>query len=157
MTVKTNAARILDGLRISYDLREYKVDENDLSAPAVAEKIGLPVEQVFKTLVLRGDKTGIMLACIPGGAELNLKALAAISGNKKTEMVALKEVQPLTGYIRGGVSPIGTKKKFPVFVEESALNWPFIAVSAGIRGCQLLLVPTDLIRAVAAQTGRFGS
>lgn len=157
MSVKTNAARILDGLRIGYDLREYKVDESDLSAPAVAEKIGMPVEQVFKTLVLRGDKTGIMLACIPGGAELNLKALAAASSNKKTEMVALKEVQPLTGYIRGGVSPIGTKKKFPVYIDDSALNWPVIAVSAGIRGCQLLLAPDDLIQAVTARTGCFGN
>lgn len=147
---KTNAARLLDGLQINYELREYAVDENDLSAANVAAKVGLPLAQVFKTLVLRGDKTGVLMACIPGGDELNLKKLAAVSGNKKVEMVALKEVQPLTGYIRGGVSPMGTKKRYPVYLDESAQQFPSIAVSAGMRGCQILIAPQDLASAAAA-------
>ncbi|MCX7780638.1 MAG: Cys-tRNA(Pro) deacylase [Negativicutes bacterium] len=149
---KTNAARILDGLGIRYELREYEVDENDLSAANVAAKVGMPPEQVFKTLVARGDKTGIVMACVPGDAELDLKELAAASGNKKVEMVALKEVQPLTGYVRGGVSPLGAKKRYPVFVDESIELWPVIAVSAGVRGCQIVLDPRELIRAVEAKT-----
>lgn len=148
---KTNAARILDNLKINYDLKEYKVDENDLSAENVANKIGMPAKQVFKTLVARGDKNGVLLACIPGAAELNLKALAQVSGNKKVEMVHLKEVQGLTGYIRGGVSPLGTKKRYPVFIDESCLDWPSIAVSAGIRGCQIIVDPKDLAKAVEAK------
>ncbi|HEX3030660.1 MAG TPA: Cys-tRNA(Pro) deacylase [Bacillota bacterium] len=150
---KTNAARLLDGLKIPYELKEYQVDENDLSAENVASKVGLPPEQVFKTLVARGDKTGVLLACIPGSVELDLKALAAVSGNKKTELVALKEVQSLTGYIRGGVSPLGTKKKYPVYLDESAFQFPFISVSAGIRGGQLLLEAGHLAKAVEAVTG----
>lgn len=149
--MKTNAARILDKMGISYRLSEYEVDESDLSAENVADKIGMPPEQVFKTLVARGDKTGILLACIPGSAELDLKALAAASGNKKVDMVPLKEVQPLTGYIRGGVSPVGTKKPYPVYLDASVTAWTAIAVSAGIRGCQLLIAPADLIRAVSGR------
>ena len=148
---KTNAARILDGLHISYELREYEVDETDLSATNVAAKVGMPPEQVFKTLVARGDKTGVIMACVPGDGELDLKELAAASGNKKVEMITLKEVQPLTGYIRGGVSPLGAKKKYPVFIDETALLYPIIAVSAGIRGCQIMLRPEDLILAVEAK------
>lgn len=148
---KTNAARLLDGLRIIYELKEYDVDENDLSAESVAAKVGLPAEQVFKTLVVRGDKSGVIMACIPGAAELDLKKLAAASGNKRAEMAPLKEVLPLTGYIRGGVSPIGAKKKYPVFLDESALQWSFLSVSAGIRGCQLLLAPAALIQATGAK------
>lgn len=147
---KTNAARILDGLKIRYELREYQVDESDLGAENVAGKVGLPAEQVFKTLVARGDKTGVLLACIPGSAELNLKAIASVSGNKKVEMVHLKDVKGLTGYIRGGVSPLGTKKKYPVFIDESAEKWLAIAVSAGVRGCQIIAAPDDLARAVEA-------
>lgn len=147
---KTNAARILDGLNIKYELREYVVDEDDLSAASVAQKVGMPPEQVFKTLVVRGDKTGILMACVPGDAELDLKELAAASGNKKVEMVSLKEVQPLTGYIRGGVSPLGAKKQYPVFIDETIILWPVIAVSAGIRGCQIIVEPDDLIAAVRA-------
>ncbi|HMK51696.1 MAG TPA: aminoacyl-tRNA deacylase, partial [Thermodesulfobacteriota bacterium] len=113
---KTNAARFLDGLRMDYKLIEYEVDESDLSAESVAGKVNLPLEQVFKTLVARGDKTGVLMACIPGNAELDLKAIATISGNKKVEMVHVKEIQQLTGYIRGGVSPIGTKKPYPIFL-----------------------------------------
>ncbi|EGO64081.1 Cys-tRNA(Pro) deacylase [Acetonema longum] len=147
---KTNAARLLDGLGITYELKEYDVDENDLSAESVAAKVGLPAEQVFKTLVVRGDKSGVIMACIPGAAELDLKKLAAASGNKKAEMVPLKEVLPLTGYIRGGVSPIGAKKKYPVFLDESASQWSFLSISAGLRGGQLLLAPAALIQATGA-------
>lgn len=147
-TKKTNAARILDGLKIKYELKEYKVDLDDLSAVNVAGKVGMPVEQVFKTLVARGDKTGVLMACIPGNGELNLKALAAVSGNKKVEMVHLKEVQGLTGYVRGGCSPLGAKKDYPVYIDESANNWPIIAISAGKRGEQIMLAPADLVQAV---------
>lgn len=149
---KTNAARILDGLHINYELREYVVDETDLSATSVAQKVDMPAEQVFKTLVARGDKTGVLMACVPGDAELDLKELAAASGNKKVEMVSLKEVQPLTGYIRGGVSPLGAKKRYPVFIDETVLLWPVIAISAGIRGCQMIVRPDDLVAAVEAKT-----
>ncbi|WP_378956615.1 Cys-tRNA(Pro) deacylase [Pelosinus sp. sgz500959] len=145
---KTNVARILDGLKITYELREYKVDENDLSAESVALKIGRPLREVFKTLVACGDKNGVLLACIPGGAELDLKALATLSGNKKVEMVPLKDVQKLTGYIRGGVSPLGTKKQYHVYVDESMMLWEKISISAGVRGCQILIAPNDLLTAV---------
>ena len=141
---KTNAARLLDTLGIRYQLVEYEVDESDLSAESVARKVNLPPDQVFKTLVVRGDRRGIFLACIPGDAELDLKRMAEKSGNKRVEMVPVKEILPLTGYIRGGVSPIGTKKRFPFFLDESAMRFPFIAVSAGIRGAQLLVDPKDL-------------
>lgn len=145
---KTNAARILDGLRIEYRLQEYQVNLDDLSAEAVALKVGLPADQVFKTLVVRGDKSGVILACIPGASELDLKALAAVSGNKKAEMVPLKEVLGITGYIRGGVSPLGAKKAFPVYVDDTIGNWPVVAISAGIRGCQMILAPDALLRAI---------
>src|SRR5438477_11717887 len=151
MPAKTNAARILDAAGISYQLREYEVDEDDLSAPRVAEKIGMPPEQVFKTLVARGDRTGVLLACIPGNAELDLKALAAASGNKKVELVAVKEVLGLTGYVRGGVSPIGAKKEYPVYLDETVDLWDVIAVSAGLRGFQMVLAPGDLARIVKAR------
>ncbi len=144
--VKTNAARMLDAAGIHYELREYTVDERDLSAPSVAAKIGMPVEQVFKTLVVRGDRSGVLIACIPANAELDLKALAAASGNKKVELVPVKEVLGLTGYIRGGVSPVGTRKPYPFYLEETAILWDVISVSAGVRGCQLILAPNDLAR-----------
>jgi Cys-tRNA(Pro)/Cys-tRNA(Cys) deacylase len=149
--IKTNAARILDRENVRYELREYTVDENDLSAPHVAEAIGMPADQVFKTLVLRGDRTGVLLASIPANTELDLKGLGAASGNKKVEMVAVKEVLPLTGYIRGGVSPMGLRKAYPYFLDETAEIWDLIAVSAGIRGCQVVLAPADLIRVTGAQ------
>jgi len=149
---KTNAARILDGLSIRYELRHYTVDEDDLSAPTVAAKVGLPPGQVFKTLVVKGDKRGVMVVCLPGNGELDLKRLAAVSGNKRVEMVPLKDVQPLTGYIRGGVSPLGTKKAYPTVVDASALQFEQIAVSAGIRGCQMVLSPEDLLKAVGTAT-----
>ncbi len=135
-----------------YELRHYPVDEQHLSAPEVAEAIGMPPEQVFKTLVARGDRGGVVLAAIPANAELDLKALASASGNKKVELVAVKEVLTLTGYIRGGVSPIGTKKPYPVYLDETAEIWDIISVSAGIRGCQMLLSPADLTRITGAQS-----
>jgi len=147
-SVKTNAARMLDLANIPYQLREYPVDENDLSAPHVAAAIGMPPEQVFKTLVARGDRTGVLMACIPASSELDLKALAAASGNKKVELAPLKEVLGLTGYIRGGVSPVGTKKPYPVYLDETAELWDIISVSAGVRGCQMLVAPGDLARVV---------
>ena len=148
---KTNAARILDAAGIHYELREYQVDEEDLSAPPVAEKIGLPAEQVFKTLVARGDRNGVLMACIPANTELDLKALAGASGNKKVELVAVKEVLGLTGYIRGGVSPIGARKPYPFYLDETADLWDVISVSAGVRGCQMLLAPDDLARVTNGQ------
>jgi Cys-tRNA(Pro)/Cys-tRNA(Cys) deacylase len=149
--VKTNAARILDAAGVHYELREYGVDEDDLSAPRVAEKIGMPPGQVFKTLVARGDRSGVLIAAIPGNTELDLKALAAASGNKKVELVAVKEVLGLTGYIRGGVSPIGTRKPYPLYLDETAGLWDTISVSAGVRGSQMLLAPDDLTRVLAAR------
>src|SRR5262249_24769482 len=150
MPVKTNAARILDAASIHYELREYEVDEDDLSAPRVAEKIGMPPEQVFKTLVARGDRTGVLMAAIPANTELDLKALAAASGNKKVELVAVKEVLGLTGYIRGGVSPIGVQQPYPFFLDETAILFDTISVSAGVRGCQMILAPDDLVRVTGA-------
>src|SRR5215467_2224444 len=141
---KTNAARLLDQVGVPYELRHYPVNEEDLSAPHVAQAIGMPPEQVFKTLVVRGDRTGVLLACIPANTELDLKALAAGSGNKKVDLVLVKEVLALTGYIRGGVSPVGTRKPYPLFLDETADLWDVISVSAGVRGCQVLLSPSDL-------------
>lgn len=147
---KTNAARILDKNKISYSLGEYEVDVDDLSALNVAKKIGMQLEKVFKTLVVRGDKNGVLMACIPGGAELDLKNLASISDNKKVEMVHLKEIQGLTGYIRGGVSPLGSKKAYPVYIDSSVESWDQIAISAGMRGFQILINPKDLIKVTNA-------
>ena len=147
---KTNAARLLDSAGVRYEIREYEVDENDLSAPHVAEAIGMPPEQVFKTLVARGDRSGVLMASIPANTELDLKAVATASGNKKVELVAVKEVLGLTGYIRGGVSPVGTKKPYPLFLDETAELWDVISVSAGMRGQQLLVAPADLIRVTSA-------
>ena len=141
---KTNAARILEGLKIPFTLKEYPVDESDLSAEHVAQQVGLPANQVFKTLVARGDRTGVLVAVVPGDGELDPKALAAASGNKKVELIALKELQPLTWYLRGGCSPLGMKKKYPVFLDESARSFPFVSVSAGLRGLQLFLEPEHL-------------
>ncbi|MCR5757418.1 MAG: Cys-tRNA(Pro) deacylase [Selenomonas sp.] len=147
---KTNAARILDTLGISYELKTYEVDESDLSAVHVAESVGMPIEMVYKTLVCRGDKNGVLMAVIPGGGELDLKALAAASGNKRVEMVHLKEVFGLTGYIRGGCSPLGAKKDYPVYLDDSAKQQEVIAISAGKRGEQIILKPADLVQAAKA-------
>jgi Cys-tRNA(Pro)/Cys-tRNA(Cys) deacylase len=151
--MKTNAARILDALGIVYQLREYPVDEADLTAPTVARKVGLPPEQVFKTLVCRGDRQGVCLAVVPGDAELDLKALARLTGDKSIDTVPLKEVQPLTGFIRGGVTAIGGKKEYPVYADETVELFDLIAVSAGVRGTQILLAPADYLRAVRARCG----
>ncbi len=148
--MKTNAVRLLDERKIPYELRKYEVDPNDLTAETVAAKIGLPLEQVFKTLVVRGDCNGICFAVVPGSAELNLKALAKLSGDRKAELVALKEVQPLTGYIRGGVTAIAAKKDYPVYLDESALLFDLISVSAGMRGIQIVLKPDDYIALTSA-------
>ena len=148
MSAKTNAVRILDGLGISYELREYEVDPEDLAAETVARKIAMPVEQVFKTLVVEGDRFGVCLAVIPGNYQLDLKALAKQTGDRKVDTVALKDVQPLTGYIRGGVTALACKKDYPVYVEEIAQLFDVISVSAGMRGLQILLRPEDYIRAV---------
>ena len=151
---KTNAARILDGLGVSYELKEYPVDLDDLSAVHVAEMVGMPIEKVFKTLVARGDKTGVLMACIPGDGELDLKELAAVSGNKRVEMVHLNEVLGLTGYVRGGCSPLGAKKAYPVYLDASAKTQSTISISAGKRGEQILLAPADLIRAANATVAK---
>jgi len=147
---KTNAARILDEKKIEYKLIEYKVDEEHLDAVHVAAEVGLPAAQVFKTLVVRGDKTGPVFAVIPGDGELDLKALAKVSGNKRAELVHLKEVLPLTGYIRGGCSPLGAKKNYPVYLDETCILWEQIAISAGQRGLQIFLKPDDLVTATGA-------
>ena len=148
--MKTNAVRILDALNIPYKLRDYEVDPDDLAAESVAEKIGMPPEQVFKTLVARGDRNGPCFAVIPGNYELNLKSLAEATGDRKIHLVPLKEVQPLTGYIRGGVTALGAKKDFPVILDELAEIFDVISISAGIRGTQILLAPADYIRAAHA-------
>jgi Cys-tRNA(Pro)/Cys-tRNA(Cys) deacylase len=146
--VKTNAVRILDTLGIGYELRDYEVDESDLSATTVARKVGLPPEQVWKTLVARGDRHGPCFAVLAGNAELDLKALARATGDRKIDTVALKEVQPLTGYIRGGVTVLGARKAFAVFVDQAIERYERVAVSAGVRGTQVVLAPTDYLRAV---------
>ncbi|MBD2092126.1 Cys-tRNA(Pro) deacylase [Microcoleus sp. FACHB-1515] len=158
--MKTNAARILDNLGIPYELRSYEVDPDDLAAESVAAKIGFPPEQVFKTLVARGDtvpgrhdRNGICLAVIPGNMQLDLKALAQLAGFRKAETVSLKEVQPLTGYIRGGVTALGCKKDYPVYVDELIALFDVISISAGVRGTQILIAPDDYVRAVRAKVG----
>ena len=148
--MKTIAARMLDQLKIAYELRAYEVDESELDAITVARKVDMPPEATFKTLVARGDKSGVVMACIPGNAELDLKKMAAVTGNKRLELVAVKEIQSLTGYIRGGVSPLGSKKKYPLFLDESVLEHPRVSVSAGQRGLQMILSPDDLQRATGA-------
>src|SRR5690349_21918670 len=149
--MKTNAARILDTLGIPYELREYEVDPDDLSAETVAAKVGMPAEQVFKTLVAKGDRTGVLMAVVPGNAELDLKALARLSGDRKVDTVPLKELQPLTGYIRGGVTALGGKKEYPVYADETIELFDVISVSAGVRGTQILLAPADYLRATRAK------
>jgi Cys-tRNA(Pro)/Cys-tRNA(Cys) deacylase len=153
--VKTNAARVLDRLGIKYELREYDVDPDDLSAETVATKVGLPPEQLFKTLAVRGDRNGIYLAVIPANEELDFKVLAHHTGDRKVDMVPLKEVQAATGYIRGGVTALACKKDYPVYIDELAEICDVISVSAGMRGLQILLAPGDYIRAVKARVVAF--
>ncbi|MEI6137683.1 MAG: Cys-tRNA(Pro) deacylase [Mariniphaga sp.] len=150
MTKKTNAARILDRLKIHYELVEYIVDESDLSAIHLAETAGIPISQVFKTLVLEGDKMGNFVCIIPGGEEIDLKKAAIASSNKKVAMIRMKDLEQLTGYIRGGCSPLGMKKNFSVYIDEAAFNQDFIYISAGIRGMQIRLSPDDLVKACKA-------
>lgn len=151
--MKTNAVRLLDQLGIAYELREYEVDENDLSATTVAAKVNLPPEQVFKTLLARGDRHGPLFALIPADRELDLKALARLSGDRKVDTVALKEVQPLTGYVRGGVTVLGAKKAFPVYADETVELFDVISVSAGTRGTQIFVDPIEYARAIKATLG----
>jgi Cys-tRNA(Pro)/Cys-tRNA(Cys) deacylase len=153
LRVKTNAARLLDSLGIAYEVRQYEVDPEDLAAESVARKVGLPPEQVFKTLVARGDKHAVAFAVVPGDQQLDLKALAQLTGDKKIDTVALKEVQPLTGYIRGGVTALAAKKNYPVFADETIELFDTISVSSGVRGAQLILSPADYIRATNAKVG----
>jgi Cys-tRNA(Pro)/Cys-tRNA(Cys) deacylase len=150
--MKTNGARLLESLGIPFELQEYEVDPDDLSALTVAKKIGMPPEQVFKTLLTTGGPDSYVFAVIPGDASLDFKKLARAAGWRKAEMVPLKDVQPLTGYIRGGVTVFGAKKPFPVFVDETAILFDRISVSAGTRGTQLILSPADYLRAAEAQT-----
>ena len=150
MVRKTNAARLLDQLAISYELRQYEVDPENLAAESVAAKLGLPAEQVFKTLVARGDRNGICRAVIPGDTELDLKALSAASGDRRIQLVAVKELPALTGYIRGGVTALAAKKDYPVYVDESIHFFDTISVSAGIRGMQILMAPRDYLQATLA-------
>lgn len=147
MPQKTNAARLLDQMGIHYELLEYKVDPDDLAAETVAAKIGLPPERVFKTLVARGDRNGLVMAAIPGDRELNLKALAAAAAERKMQLVPVKELQALTGYIRGGVTALAAKRDFPVYVDETIELFDTISISAGIRGLQILIAPADYLRA----------
>ncbi len=149
---KTNAMRRLDAAKIPYEVLEYEVDENDLSGMHIAEQLGFPPEKMFKTLVAKGDKTGPLVFCIPVAAEIDLKRAASITGNKKIEMIHVKDLLALTGYIRGGVSPIGMKKVFPTYVDESALQFEQITVSSGTRGAQLLLSREALIPFIGAKT-----
>jgi Cys-tRNA(Pro)/Cys-tRNA(Cys) deacylase len=150
--VKTNAARILDSLAIAYELRDYEVGE-DLGAETVAAKVGMPAEQVWKTLVVRGDRHGVAFAVIPGDHQLDLKALARLTGDRKVDTVPLAEVQPLTGYVRGGVTALGAKKDYPVYVDENIEVFERVSVSAGVRGTQIVLAPADYLRATGAAIG----
>jgi Cys-tRNA(Pro)/Cys-tRNA(Cys) deacylase len=150
---KTNAARILDRHGISYELIAYEVDESDLSAVTVAAKLKQNIEQVFKTLVLRGDKTGIFVCVIPGAEELDLKKAAQLSGNKSAAMIHVKEILELTGYIRGGCSPIGMKKNYPTYIDETCILYESIFISAGIRGLQIKIAPSDLLNVTGCEAG----
>jgi Cys-tRNA(Pro)/Cys-tRNA(Cys) deacylase len=147
---KTNVARILDQKKIRYELVPYEVDENDLAAIHVASQLGEDIAQVFKTLVLRGDRNGLLVCVIPGDKEVDLKKAAKLSGNKKVEMIAMKELLPLTGYIRGGCCPIGMKKPYPTWIHSTCVDFPFIFISAGVRGLQLKINPSDLLDATGA-------
>jgi Cys-tRNA(Pro)/Cys-tRNA(Cys) deacylase len=147
---KTNAARLLDKAGVSYKLIPYEFDENDLAAQHVADSLGQDIARVFKTLVLHGDRTGHVVCVVPGNAEVDLKALAKASGNKKVEMIPMKDLLSVTGYIRGGCSPVGMKKRFPTYFHTTALDFDTIYVSAGVRGLQIEIAPADLIGFVGA-------
>src|SRR5580698_10536774 len=155
--MKTNAVRLLDAAKIAYELREYEVDPEDLSAETVAAKVNLPLEQVFKTLVMRGDGNGVCLAVVPGNTNVDEKAMARLTGDRRVEMVPLKEVQALTGYIRGGVTALAGKRDYPVYVDETAELFEVISVSAGRRGLQILIAPGDYLRVTNAMIGAIAS
>ena len=154
---KTNAARLLDKAGISYELIPYEVDPENLAATHVAEQLGEDIERVFKTLVLRGDRNGIFVCVVPGDMEVDLKAAAKISGNKSAEMIAMKELLPTTGYIRGGCSPIGMKKHFSTYIHATAVDFDFIYVSAGVRGIQVKIAPQSLISFIGATVGEIAA
>ena len=143
---KTNAARLLDAQKVPYELIPYQVDENDLGAQHIAEQLGEDIQQVFKTLVLKGDKTGHFVCVVPGAEEVDLKLAAKVSGNKKCDLIPMKELLPLTGYVRGGCSPIGMKKAFPTYIHTTAQSYDHVYVSAVVRGLQLKIAPQDLVR-----------
>ena len=147
---KTNAARLLDKAKIKYELVPYEVDENDLAATHIATQLGEDIRQVFKTLVLTGDKTGHFVCVVPGDAEVDLKKAAKVSGNKKVDLIPMKELLPTTGYIRGGCSPVGMKKAFPTYFHSTCMDFDYIYVSAGVRGLQLKIAPADLVKYVRA-------
>lgn len=147
---KTNAARLLDKAKIKYELVPYVVDENDLAATHIATQLGEDIRQVFKTLVLKGDKTGHFVCVVPGDAEVDLKKAAKVSGNKKVDLIPMKELLPTTGYIRGGCSPVGMKKAFPTYFHSTCMDFDYIYVSAGVRGLQLKIAPADLVKYVRA-------
>jgi Cys-tRNA(Pro)/Cys-tRNA(Cys) deacylase len=151
--MKTNAARLLEEMGVAHELRAYKVDPDDLAAGTVAAKVGLPAAQVFKTLVARGDRHGVCFAVVPGDCRLDQKALARLTGDRKVETVPLKEVQPLTGYVRGGITVLGARKAYPVYVDETIELFEVVSVSAGARGLQVLLAPADYLRATGARLG----
>ncbi len=151
--MKTNAVRTLERLGVAYELRAYDFDPDDSSAPAVARRIGFAPEATFKTLVARGDRSGVLLAVVPGDRELDEKALARLSDDRRVELVPLKDVQPLTGYVRGGVTALACRKEYPVYLDDSARRFALISVSAGRRGLQVLLAPDDYARAVGARLG----
>lgn len=151
--MKTNAIRLLEEMGIQHELREYDVDPDDLTATTVANKINMPIEQVFKTLVARGDRHGVCFAVVPGNCRLDLKALAKLTGDRKVETVPLKDVQPLTGYIRGGVTVLGAKKAYPVYVDETIELFDVVSISAGMRGLQVLLAPGDYLRVTDGRLG----
>ncbi len=154
--MKTNAVRMLDAAKIPYELREYEVDPEDLSAETVAAKVNLPLEQVFKTLVMRGDRNGVCLAVVPGNTVVDEKALARLTGDRRVEMAPLKEVQALTGYIRGGVTALAGKRDYPVYVDETIELFDVISISAGMRGLQILLAPADYLRVTKGTLGAIG-
>ena len=151
--MKTNAVRLLEEMGVRHELRAYEVAPDDLTAETVAAKIGLPAAQVFKTLVARGDRQGVCFAVVPGDCRLDLKALARLTGDRKAETVPLKEVQPMTGYVRGGVTVLGARKAYPVYVDETIELFDVVSVSAGARGLQVLLAPADYLRATGARLG----
>ena len=153
---KTNAARLLDRAKIAYELIPYEVDENNLAANHVAEQLGEDISTVFKTLILRGDRTGHLVCVVPGDHEVDLKAAAKVSGNKKVEMIPMKDLLAVTGYIRGGCSPIGMKKRFPTYIHSTCLEHEVIYISAGVRGLQVRIAPQDLIYYVGAEVGEIG-